>query len=191
MSLKALNREFRPRSLPTSRRRQGGSSEDPLALSPVNTGRLSPAIEAGVGANGDGVAATEPMTMKKLRELEKSLGIDEEKVGAVLHVMCARVYPCYISRRLSLSKLTPPPPFFLWWCTYQPTPFPPQVRQVSGAERALASEMRVGISETHQVFVEVRVSIDAAKKIVSSHEVHTSLSEHARFLCSVRYGLVE
>lgn len=93
MSLKADNRKLGSRSLPT-RRRQGGGGEDPLVLSPVNAGRLSPAIEAGVGMNSDGVTTTEPMTMKKLRELEKSLGIDEEKV-------CARarldgVYPRYV-----------------------------------------------------------------------------------------------
>ena len=48
-----------------------------------------------------------------------------------------------------------------------------QVREVSDAERALTSEMEVGISETHQVFVEVRVSIDPVKTVTR----RTNLSE--------------
>ena len=162
MSSKADNRKLGSRSLPTRQRQGGGGSEDPLVLSPVNAGRLSPVT------NGDGVATTEVMTMKRLRELEKRLGVDEEKVRAC-------VYHCYkhVSESLYIETHYPLGARLLRLCafTFQPYnvnenipppfgPFLPQVREVSGAERALANEMRVGISETHQVFVEVRASID-------------------------------
>lgn len=176
LSSKAENRSIGSRSLPT-RRRQGGSSEDPLVLSPVNAGRLSPAIEVGAGAgagpNGDGVATTEPMTMKKLRELEKSLGIDEEKVCVCVRAWVHHSY-VHFGKCFSSKLILTLPPRARACCggvPINPTPFLPQVREVSGAERALASEMRLGISETHQVFVEVRVSIDPVKILAACFRV--------------------
>ncbi|CAN0026988.1 unnamed protein product, partial [Ectocarpus sp. 13 AM-2016] len=85
------------RSFP-SRRKQGG---DPLALLPVDPGVVTPADAVAVDETG-------PMSMKHLRELERTLGMNE-----------------------------------------------PKVLEALDAERVLANEMRVGISETHQVFVEV------------------------------------
>ncbi|CAN0062711.1 unnamed protein product, partial [Ectocarpus sp. 8 AP-2014] len=97
LSSKADTPRAGSRSLP-SRRRQGG---DPLAPFPVDPGVVTPADVVAVDETG-------PMSMKHLRELERSLGMDE-----------------------------------------------PKVLEVLDAERVLANEMRVGISETHQVFVEV------------------------------------
>lgn len=87
------NRKVGSRSLP-SRRRQGGGSGDVLSLSSpelslgVNAGDTASA-EVGSGAVTDADSAadvTERMSMKQLRELELSLGMDEAKV--CLSVLC-------------------------------------------------------------------------------------------------------
>lgn len=87
---KAENRRLGSKSLPTRRRQGGvvgGSGGERMVLSPVDAGALSPSpapeVRPGAGARdrADGADdAKEPMSMMQLRELEKSLGMDEEKV---------------------------------------------------------------------------------------------------------------
>lgn len=95
---KIENRKFGSRSLP-SRRRQGGGSGDALSLSSpalslgVNAGETgaAAAAELGVGTVTDAESAgevAERMSMKQLRELEKSLGMDEAKVIFLAEFTC-------------------------------------------------------------------------------------------------------
>lgn len=104
---KAENRRLGSKSLPTRRRQGGvvgGSGGERMVLSPVDAGVLSPspaapgvkARAAGAGDGADGSdGAKEPMSMRQLRELEKSLGMDEEKV-CVTNVSLFCCFSCLV-----------------------------------------------------------------------------------------------